>query len=469
MTHSSSLSSFEGRLADTEFLARAFQETSEARSSVAPSAMPELDALRRHLHARRVLVLKGRRASSPRLMGCSSDARKAPSSESDSGEFILIPKGNCTIAVETDDLSRTRRLLDARDRTVKQLVARALGRVILREENSVVYELAEGNSMCLAYSSPRMMDVLRQAESIADSDRPVLILGETGVGKELVTRYIHEMSGREKFVAISMAQMRGDSAVSELFGHLKGAFTGAATRRLGAFLEAGEGTLFLDEISEMPEPVMALLLRAIETRRVKPLGSDQECAAPARIVAATNRPERLRKELFYRFVHRIEIPALRDRKSDIRAIARLIAFRESFDLTEKALVALETISSWDGNARELEYFLFQAASMAKNGVLGAKHVMRAFATSVQFENGANGTSSPVRGLRKALGLSIRELASVLEIPKSTLEDIEKRRNEAREREVLSKIEESLSQFQARGSSSEGGAVSRQLRRFIEEE
>jgi len=429
-------------------------------------SLPELDALRNYTGVRKVLLLSEGPRSRPQILGRSCATRENASDLESLSDYLLVPRAGCTFAFEAEECEQVDGPYDIK---MAHLMANVLGRVILREENSFIYELGDYDSTCLVLSSSRSLDVLAQADAIADSHKPVLIVGETGVGKELITRYIHQVSGREKFVSISMAQLQGESAVSELFGHVKGAFTGAVSNRLGAFLEAGEGTLFLDEISEMSEAAMAMLLRAIEQKRVKPLGSDRELAAPARIIAATNRPEALRKDLFYRFLHRIKMPPLRERKQDIRAIARFVGFRGGFELTEKALRALESLSTWDGNVRELEYFLFQVSGGAKKRLVGIQDMVHAFSNLMHFDP----SHSSIRDLRTALGLSIRKLAFVIDMPKSTLEDIEKGRIAGREEEVLARIGERLDAVDGANLSKETAEprqrVKREITRFIQEE
>jgi DNA-binding NtrC family response regulator len=300
----------------------------------------------------------------------------------------------------------------------------------------------------------------------------VLITGETGVGKELLARFIHRSSGRRKFVPISLAQVRGDTAITELFGHVSGAFTGAMSRRSGAFVEAGDGTLFLDEITEVQEHVSAALLRAIEEKRIKPLGSDSEIEAPARVIAATNRPDKLRHDLFYRFTHRIDIPPLRERPDDIRAIARFLAFREGFEMSEKALTALQFISPWKGNARELEYLILQARNGSRAPVLGLNKLLEAMHSPKTAWEGH--TSSGIREIRKFLDMSLREFSQVVGIPKSTLADMEKGRASWRSADVVKSVcsyLENLPDEQGPEPGAKPGAfrVREQFKRFIEEE
>ncbi len=439
--------------------------------------VPELDILRKRMGGRAAFVFTRSPKKTGRILAASLNgpvlAELNPLIVNNG--FQCIERAGCVIALLPGSLaSRKSKIWTQKPQPMEleHLVARILGRLIVGSRDSEIFQVSESSSRCLALSSPVSLELLKQAEQAAHSDRPVLIVGDTGVGKELFARYIHRASGRRNFVAISMAQMHGETAISELFGHEQGAFTGATSRRSGAFLEAQNGTLFLDEISEMPGAASALLLRAIEEKRIKPLGADREIEAPARILAATNRPEQLRDDLFYRFMHRIVIPPLRDRKEDIRAISRFIAFKEGFDFSEKALLALQSISAWKGNARELEYFIFNTRSQAHKRCLGIHDVMRALVSPSRMSYASANGRSRVREVRQGLGLSLREFASSLGIPKSTLEDIEKGRSVARESEVIQRVTEYLERTLVTDSETSKvpkTKVKEELKRFLEEE
>jgi DNA-binding NtrC family response regulator len=217
--------------------------------------------------------------------------------------------------------------------------------------------------------SPRMRQVLEQVGAVATTDANVLLYGETGVGKELIAAHIHEQSPRRKgrFVAQNLAALPAELMTSELFGHVKGAFTGAQQSRRGLFELADGGTLFLDEIGEAPHSLQALLLRALESREFWPVGSSEPRHVDVRIVAATNRDlladakaGLFRLDLYYRLaVCPIEIPALRARPEDIRGIGTVLLEaaarrmnRPAPKLTEQAYRALER-HPWPGNVREL--------------------------------------------------------------------------------------------------------------------
>ena len=217
--------------------------------------------------------------------------------------------------------------------------------------------------------SPEMQTVYRMIETVAASNASVCITGESGTGKELAAAAIHARSPRKakKLVVINCAAIPKELIESELFGHAKGAFTGAVTERLGVFAEADKGTLFLDEIAELELGVQAKLLRVLQTGEVKRLGEDKTRIVDVRIVCATHRnlAERVRagefrEDLFYRlFVVPIELPPLRSRGGDIALIARNMLLRyaredgkQFKDFSPEAILALNA-HSWPGNVREL--------------------------------------------------------------------------------------------------------------------
>jgi DNA-binding NtrC family response regulator len=217
---------------------------------------------------------------------------------------------------------------------------------------------------------PAMRLVLDRVEQIADTDASVLIRGETGTGKEVVARLIHGASQRRAgpFVAVNVAAIPEPLAESELFGHVRGAFTGADKSRTGRFVAAHGGTLFLDEIGEMPRAVQVKLLRALQEREVTPVGATAPIPIDVRVVAATHRDLEamieegtFREDLFYRLdVVPIEIPPLRERRQDIPALAE--HFRVEVNAREGRAVpgfALDVVQrlgayDWPGNVRELE-------------------------------------------------------------------------------------------------------------------
>ncbi len=227
-------------------------------------------------------------------------------------------------------------------------------------------------------TSPAMRRVYDLVARVAPSDASVLIHGETGTGKELVARAIHTRSARKSgpFVAINCAAVPANLIESELFGHARGAFTDAKAARAGLFVEADGGTLFLDEIGEMPVEVQPKLLRALQERKVRPVGSNAEVPFDARIVAATNRDleieveaRRFREDLYYRInVVKIELPPLRERGADVLAIAehmlRAISNGRTLRLSPQAAERLMAYD-WPGNVRELENCMERAVALAR--------------------------------------------------------------------------------------------------------
>jgi two-component system response regulator HydG len=232
----------------------------------------------------------------------------------------------------------------------------------------------------LGASAPmkRVYDIL---DRIADVDTSVLVTGESGTGKELIAKALHRRSERRScpFVAINCAAMPEALLETELFGHVKGAFTDAKGSRVGLILKATGGTLFLDEIGDMPLGLQPKLLRALQERTVRPLGSDEEIAYDARIVAATNcdletaiEEKRFREDLYYRInVVHIELPPLRSRGTDVLLLAQ--AFIERFatstgrKVTGLSPAAAERLMSyaWPGNVRELQNAIERAVALAR--------------------------------------------------------------------------------------------------------
>jgi formate hydrogenlyase transcriptional activator len=219
-------------------------------------------------------------------------------------------------------------------------------------------------------SAPALRRVLAQVERVATTDSTVLILGETGTGKELIARAIHSRSKRSSraFVTVNCAEIPQTLISSELFGHEKGAFTGAAHRRVGRFESAQGGTLFLDEIGDLPLETQLALLRVLQEREFSRIGAQERIAIDVRVVAATNRDLKaaidlgtFRADLFYRLnVFPIHIPALRDRSGDIPQLVDYLVERfaqkagKRFRHISKETLDLLKGYSWPGNVRELQ-------------------------------------------------------------------------------------------------------------------
>jgi DNA-binding NtrC family response regulator len=228
---------------------------------------------------------------------------------------------------------------------------------------------------------------LDRAARLAEYDCHVLVVGETGTGKEQIARLIHRMSGRRKdrFVAVNCAAMPKELAESILFGHERGAFTGAAHKQTGEFLHADGGTLFLDEVGDMPSTIQAKLLRVLQDGSIKPLGG-QERNVDVRVVAATNldlakaiREGRFRADLAQRFIDTVELPPLRRRRGDIVKLATFALtvwnreYGESRKIRRDALEKLQAYA-WPGNVRELISAIHRAAMTVKSRTISADDV-----------------------------------------------------------------------------------------------
>jgi transcriptional regulator with PAS, ATPase and Fis domain len=235
-------------------------------------------------------------------------------------------------------------------------------------------------------TSPPMQQVFRKVEKISPTDISVLITGETGTGKELIAREIHRRSPRKEqpFVTINCGAIPENLLESELFGHVKGAFTGAVAHKAGKFQSADGGTLFLDEIGEMPLNLQVKILRAIQEKVVVRVGDTRTEQVDIRILAATNRDleqeisgARFREDLYYRLnVVNLHLPPLRDRGEDVLVIARYMLSRSAKEYDSKvrgfspnASVAIRKYD-WPGNIREMENRIKKAIVLAEGTVLG---------------------------------------------------------------------------------------------------
>ena len=233
-------------------------------------------------------------------------------------------------------------------------------------------------------SCPPMQDLYSKIRKVAPTDSNVLIQGESGTGKELVARALHNLSKRAKapMISVNCAAIPETLIESELFGHEKGAFTGAVARHVGKFEQANGGTLFLDEIGDMPMQAQTRLLRALQSGTVRRVGGRDEIKVDVRIIAATNRDLQpmigtgtFREDLFYRLnVVPITLPPLRDRADDIPALARhflALAAHEGLPRRQLSDAAAETLSrqAWRGNVRELRNFVYRLALLSREDVI----------------------------------------------------------------------------------------------------
>jgi len=259
----------------------------------------------------------------------------------------------------------------------------------LEQELAVIEDAAEARReveeaalpLPIIGDSPAMREVFSLARRVAETPWSVLISGETGTGKELIARLLHVLSPRSAapFIEVNCAAIPESLFESELFGHERGAFTGAARQRRGRFELAQSGTLFLDEVGELPPPLQSKLLRALQEQRINRVGGEQEIAVNARVVTATNRDLRkmveagtFREDLFFRLnVFEIGIPPLRQRREDIPALVNLFVERYA---PRPVQVASETLDllikySWPGNVRELEHLIQRSVTLARSSIL----------------------------------------------------------------------------------------------------
>jgi transcriptional regulator with PAS, ATPase and Fis domain len=233
-------------------------------------------------------------------------------------------------------------------------------------------------------SSPALQRVLHIASRLATGDSKVLITGESGVGKDVVARYVHCHSPRatERFVALNCASVTETLLESELFGHVKGSFTGAYRDKVGKLQQAHKGTIFLDEIGEMSLRMQAMLLRFLENGEVVPVGADTSATrVDVRVISATNRNLQdmvtkgtFREDLLYRInVGQIEVPPLRERRDDIRALVESVIARQRRPVTldTDAMEALERYR-WPGNVRELQNVVEQMLALADGDRMGTE-------------------------------------------------------------------------------------------------
>ncbi|MES1186613.1 MAG: sigma-54 dependent transcriptional regulator [Myxococcales bacterium] len=275
-------------------------------------------------------------------------------------DFITKPVSMDALALTIDRAVRYRAMTDELQRLRRRVDEHELPNVI-------------GDSDAMR----RMADIVSR---VAETDANVLITGESGTGKELVARALHERSGRRgPFLAINCAAVPETLLENELFGHARGAFTDARTARTGLFVEANQGTLFLDEVGEMPLGMQAKLLRALQERKVRPLGATQEVPFDARIVTATNRDlegevtaKRFREDLYYRInVVRVDVPPLRRRGNDALLLAQYFLDRagqrsgKSVSRLGRAVADRIMGYDWPGNVRELENCIERAVALAR--------------------------------------------------------------------------------------------------------
>lgn len=310
--------------------------------------------------------------SAQRFLGCMVVASKKVGAYAgaDLGFLGLV---SSIVASAVDNVLNFEQLTRLKNRLAQE-------KVILEEEIR-----QEGGFSEIVGGSKALQHILEQARTVAPTDSAVLILGETGTGKELMARAIHDMSGRKDraFVKMNCAAIPTGLLESELFGHEKGAFTGAVAQRIGRYELADQGTLFLDEVGDIPPELQPKLLRVLQEQEFERLGSARTQKVNVRLVAATNvdlekmvQEKRFRSDLYYRLnVFPVRIPPLRDRRDDIPVLVRHFVQRSSRKLKREVtsiptdvMEALKR-APWPGNIRELEHFIERAVILSKGKAL----------------------------------------------------------------------------------------------------
>lgn len=287
-----------------------------------------------------------------------------------------------------------------------QTVAKALDQAAKPSNTNIARQSAETDGIPIIGRSPAMQDIYRIIARLTQTDLTVLIVGESGTGKELVARALHDYGKRRKgaFVAVNMAAIPRELIESELFGHEKGAFTGATARMAGRFEQAEGGTLFLDEIGDMPLETQTRLLRVLQQGEYTTVGGVSPIRSNVRIIAATHRDLRqliaqgqFREDLFFRLnVVPLQIPPLRERLEDIRDLAQHFLARASQeglprkDLAPEAVAALQSYR-WPGNVRELENIVKRLVAIESDDVIGAASVTRELAAQ-EMQTGTGNTT-----------------------------------------------------------------------------
>ena len=292
---------------------------------------------------------------------------------------------------------------------------------------------------------PRMIEVYKLIGMLVGNRAAVLVRGETGTGKERIARAIHFNSpaAEEPFIAVNCSALAETLLESELFGHVRGAFTGAVANRRGCFELAGTGTIFLDEIGDTSPGLQAKLLRVVETGEFYPVGSERPRQSQARVIAATHRPlealvqeGRFREDLYFRLrVVEVSVPPLRERREDITLLAEHLLARIAGELhrdvralSDKALRELERYD-WPGNVRELENALTRAVVLARGPVVGVEHLALGHAAAVPAPSETTTVGDRLDDVERAhvrcvlarMGGNKRQAARVLGISRSRLD------------------------------------------------
>ncbi|HKW74811.1 MAG TPA: sigma-54 dependent transcriptional regulator, partial [Terriglobales bacterium] len=341
--------------------------------------------------------------------------------------ILLTAQGNIDIAVDAMKAGAydfIQKPVDpARLKQILQNAARQRGTTL--ELEATRRKLRDAGELgAMVGSSRAMQEIFRLVEMVAPSIASVLITGESGTGKEMVARTIHELSPRKNkpFVAINCSAIPETLIESEIFGHEKGAFTGALERRAGCFELAEEGTLLLDEIGEMPIATQAKLLRVLEDHKLRRLGSKAETPVDVRVLAATNKvPEEavanghLRNDLYYRLnVFNLHLPPLREHKEDIsQLVSALLADMNAKHGREVASVSdavLQMFNSyhWPGNVREMRNTLERAIIVCEGSLIEPRHLPPNFGSS-----GIRPAAGDGEGIRLEVGTTVEQAEKML--------------------------------------------------------
>jgi DNA-binding NtrC family response regulator len=322
------------------------------------------------------------------------------------------------------------RLLD----TIKRAESR--DRESSDDEEVAVEDLPESEMIA---SSPKMVEIYKTISHVAPKDATVLIEGETGTGKELIARMLHRYSPRaeQPFIAVDCGAIAPTLIESELFGAVRGAYTGADRDRVGVFESANRGTVFLDEIGDVDQSFQLKLLRFLQEREIRPVGSPRSRQIDVRVIAATNRElqklveeGKFREDLWYRIaVIRIQLPPLRERRGDIPLLAQYFVersnsrFNTDAKLTESGLKALEEYT-WPGNVRQIQHMIERLCILAQDGRIDRGAVLAAIQSMEPREQSgeslADTEKEQIRKVLSAAGGNKSRAAKILGIERKTL-------------------------------------------------
>ena len=350
-----------------------------------PYAVRSVDAAREHLRGNSTdILLLDLKATSGQAMELLDEVKTM---RPDTSVIVMTAYATVTSAVEAMRTGATDYLTKpfAMDELAAVLERTAERRRVDSESRRLRERMrTQGTLGTIVGQSPEMDKIYRIMSKVAHSTHPVMIFGESGTGKELVARSIHSNSpsAQKPFLPVDCGSLVPALVESELFGYVKGAFTGATRNKDGLLVAAEDGTVFLDEVGELPSDLQAKLLRALQEREVRPVGGDQRVPMKARVLAATSRDliqmveqGRFRKDLYYRLnVVSLRLPALRERRPDVTLLAAHFLDRigkeygKQFELSDEALRVLDEYE-WPGNVRELENALERACSFASGTVV----------------------------------------------------------------------------------------------------